>query len=107
MARTILVIVKGLPQELLKILYTDPNFVFLCDIDFLPDPTQLLSSASRDRLVHIFDAQKNYSFAQTLDDHTSSVTAAKFVRSENDLYFVSCGADKSVIIRKIMWKSEM
>ncbi|GBM34108.1 Mitogen-activated protein kinase-binding protein 1 [Araneus ventricosus] len=159
--------------ELLKILYTDPNFVFLCDIDFLPagtneklvnsydgkngvrclkirpdgqhlasgdrsgnirvydlsylellckveahdaevlcleysnaesDPTQLLSSASRDRLVHIFDAQKNYSFAQTLDDHTSSVTAAKFVRSGNDLYFVSCGADKSVIIRKMMWK---
>ncbi|KAF8786903.1 WD repeat-containing protein 62 [Argiope bruennichi] len=68
------------------------------------DPTQLLSSASRDRLVHIFDAQKNYSFAQTLDDHTSSVTAAKFVRSGNDLYFVSCGADKSVIIRKMMWK---
>ncbi|GIY61419.1 WD repeat-containing protein 62 [Caerostris darwini] len=159
--------------ELLKILYTDPNYVFLCDIDFLPagtneklvnsydgkngvrclkirpdgqhlasgdrsgnvrvydltylellckieahdaevlcleysnsesDPTQLLSSASRDRLVHIFDAQKNYSFAQTLDDHTSSVTAAKFVRSGNDLYFVSCAADKSVIVRKMMWK---
>ncbi|XP_054711970.1 mitogen-activated protein kinase-binding protein 1-like [Uloborus diversus] len=164
-------------HELLKILYTDPNLVFLCDIDFLPagtneklvnsydgrngvrclkirpdgqhlasgdrsgnvriydlqylellckieahdaevlcleysnlqssDSTQLLSSASRDRLIHLFDAQKKYSFAQTLDDHTSSVTAAKFVRCDNDLFFVSCGADKSVIFRKTKWKPQV
>jgi WD40 repeat protein len=58
-------------------------------------PTVLLASASRDRLVNVFDAtdqtsalqtgydnlhskQHQYPLLQTLDSHTSSVTAVKF-----------------------------
>ncbi len=39
---------------------------------------KLLASASRDRLIHIFNLEKNYSLEQTLNDHSASVTAVKF-----------------------------
>lgn len=39
---------------------------------------KLLASAGRDRLIHIFDVQKNFSFVQTLDDHSASITSIKF-----------------------------
>lgn len=58
-----------------------------------------LASASRDRLIHIFDAEQDYAFLQTLDDHSSSVTAVRFVNSSK-LQLISCGADKSVIFRQ-------
>jgi WD40 repeat protein len=61
-----------------------------------------LASASRDRLIHIFDVKQQYSFLQTMDDHSSSITAVKFVcnKSQNNLQMISCGADKSLIFRK-------
>lgn len=39
---------------------------------------KLLASASRDRLIHIFNMEKNYSLEQTLSDHSASITAVKF-----------------------------
>jgi WD40 repeat protein len=45
------------------------------------DPS-LLASASRDRLIHVFDASRDYSFLHTLDDHSSSITAVKFIRGQ-------------------------
>ena len=62
----------------------------------------LLASASRDRLIHIFDVRQQYSFVQTMDDHSSSITAVKFVgnKSNKTLQMISCGADKSLIFRK-------
>lgn len=39
---------------------------------------KLLASASRDRLIHIFNVEKNYSLEQTLNDHSASITAVKF-----------------------------
>lgn len=39
---------------------------------------KLLASASRDRLIHIFNLEKNYSLEQTLNDHSASITAVKF-----------------------------
>jgi WD40 repeat protein len=61
-----------------------------------------LASASRDRLIHIFDVKQQYSFLQTMDDHSSSITSVKFVcnKSQNNLQMISCGADKSLIFRK-------
>lgn len=38
----------------------------------------MLASASRDRLIHIFNPEKNYSLEQTLNDHSASITAVKF-----------------------------
>lgn len=39
---------------------------------------KLLATASRDRLIHVLDADKDYSLVQTLDEHSSSITAVRF-----------------------------
>ncbi|XP_045468503.1 mitogen-activated protein kinase-binding protein 1 isoform X4 [Harmonia axyridis] len=59
-----------------------------------------MASASRDRLLHVFDA-KNYTFLQTLDDHSSSITAVRFMTQNKNLQMVSCSADKSIIFRAL------
>lgn len=43
-----------------------------------PTGLTLLASASRDRLIHVLNVEKNYNLEQTLDDHSSSITAIKF-----------------------------
>eukprot|EP00090_Calanus_glacialis_P047022 TRINITY_DN951_c0_g1_i1.p1 TRINITY_DN951_c0_g1~~TRINITY_DN951_c0_g1_i1.p1 ORF type:complete len:1635 (-),score=371.74 TRINITY_DN951_c0_g1_i1:570-5474(-) len=62
-----------------------------------------LASASRDRLIHVFNAGKNYGFLTTLDDHSSSITAVRFLPGQNadGIQMVSCGADKSIIFRDV------
>ena len=67
----------------------------------------LLASASRDRLIHVFDTCREYGFVHTLDDHSSSITAIRFLKMpprpgvENSVQIASCGADKSIIFRDI------
>ncbi|CAN8009058.1 unnamed protein product [Ixodes pacificus] len=62
---------------------------------------RLLASGSRDRFVHVFDVEREYQFQQTLDDHSSSITAVRFVQGPgSQLQMISCGADKSIIFRK-------
>lgn len=39
---------------------------------------QLLATASRDRLIHVLDAANDYNLVQTLDEHSSSITAVRF-----------------------------
>ncbi|XP_055295668.1 mitogen-activated protein kinase-binding protein 1 isoform X6 [Sitodiplosis mosellana] len=60
---------------------------------------RLLASASRDRLIHVFDVDIGYQILQTLDDHSSSITSVKFIGSGLTFQMVSCGADKSIIFR--------
>lgn len=60
---------------------------------------KLLASASRDRLIHIFDVENGYNILQTLDDHSSSITSVKFIGSGLTFQMISCGADKSIIFR--------
>ncbi|XP_056401846.1 mitogen-activated protein kinase-binding protein 1 isoform X2 [Hyla sarda] len=59
----------------------------------------LLASASRDRLINVLDASKDYSLQQTLDDHSSSITAVKFAANDGKTRMISCGADKSIYFR--------
>lgn len=59
----------------------------------------LLVSGGRDRLVHIYDASRNFDVIETLDDHSASITAAKFACNGSKL--LSCSADKSVVFRNI------
>lgn len=49
-----------------------------CTINPVVSGVKLLASASRDRLIHIFNLEKNYSLEQTLNDHSASITAVKF-----------------------------
>ncbi|XP_025602508.2 uncharacterized protein LOC105683743 isoform X1 [Athalia rosae] len=68
------------------------------------DTPKLLASASRDRLIHVFSVDHGYNFVQTLDDHSSSITAVRFfnpTNQTNQIQMVSCGADKSIIFRQL------
>ncbi|XP_067208097.1 uncharacterized protein Wdr62 [Linepithema humile] len=68
------------------------------------DMPRLLASASRDRLIHVFSVDQGYNFLQTLDDHSSSITAVRFFNQSNQgnqIQMVSCGADKSIIFRQL------
>lgn len=38
---------------------------------------------------------------QTLDDHSSSITAVRFLNSGGGLQMVSCGADKTILFRQL------
>ncbi|XP_044291370.1 WD repeat-containing protein 62 [Varanus komodoensis] len=58
----------------------------------------LLASASRDRLIHVLNVEQNYKLEQTLDDHSSAITAVKFT-GNGDIRLISCGADKSIYFR--------
>ncbi|XP_020714227.1 uncharacterized protein LOC101454210 isoform X3 [Ceratitis capitata] len=60
---------------------------------------KLLASASRDRLIHVFDVSQDYLLLQTLDDHSSSITSIRFVGSGLSFQMISCGADKSIMFR--------
>ncbi|XP_044734797.1 WD repeat-containing protein 62 isoform X2 [Chrysoperla carnea] len=64
---------------------------------------RLLASASRDRLIHVFNVDDHYNILQTLDDHSSSITAVRLISTAADqLKMISCGADKSIIFRNLM-----
>ncbi|XP_029302566.1 WD repeat-containing protein 62 isoform X2 [Cottoperca gobio] len=82
-------------DELVKIEAHDSEV--LC-LEFSPTSTgvKLLASASRDRLIHVFNLEKNYSLEQTLSDHSASITAVKFTGESPEVRMVSCGADKSI-----------
>jgi len=92
-------------DELCKIEAHDAEV--LCLEYSLPSPhttANYLASASRDRLIHLFNAGRNYSFLSTLDDHSSSITAVRFLPNQSQdsgIQMVSCGADKSIIFRDV------
>ncbi|KAM4640954.1 WD repeat-containing protein 62-like [Discoglossus pictus] len=66
----------------------------------------MLASASRDRLIHILDVDNGYSLQQTLDDHSSSITAVKFAGDHEQMHMISCGADKSIYFRTAQMLTE-
>ncbi|XP_013767425.1 WD repeat-containing protein 62 isoform X2 [Pundamilia nyererei] len=92
-------------DELVKIEAHDSEV--LC-LEFSPVSTgvKLLASASRDRLIHVFDLEKNYSLEQTLNDHSASITAVKFTGESPEVQLVSCGADKSIYFQTAEQTSE-
>lgn len=45
---------------------------------------KLLATASRDRLIHVLNADEGYSLVQTLDEHSSSITAVRFAGETSD-----------------------
>ena len=65
----------------------------------LPTGVRLLTSASRDRLIHVFDMDQNYGLVQTMDDHSSAITSVRYAEQDQQLHMLSCGADKSLLFR--------
>ncbi|XP_025061085.1 mitogen-activated protein kinase-binding protein 1 isoform X10 [Alligator sinensis] len=80
--------VEAHDSEILCLEYSKPDTGF-----------KLLASASRDRLIHVLDAGKDYRLQQTLDEHSSSITAVKFAANDGKVRMISCGADKSIYFR--------
>jgi len=39
---------------------------------------ELMATASRDRLIHVFNAKDDYQFLQTMDEHSAAITSVKF-----------------------------
>lgn len=79
-------------------------------IDFLQNREKnisLMCSGSRDRLIHIFDANKDFELKNTCDDHSSSVTKVKMCYDKNEqendkkVKILSCGGDKTLIFRNL------
>ncbi|XP_014663973.1 PREDICTED: mitogen-activated protein kinase-binding protein 1-like [Priapulus caudatus] len=69
---------------------------------------RLLASASRDRLIHVFDMDEDYAFQQTLDDHSASITAVRFTQApQSELKMFSCSADKSIIFRTAHYQPDL
>jgi WD40 repeat protein len=85
-----IILIEAHESEILYLQYSQPESGRL-----------LLASSSRDRLIHIFDARKNYELIQTLDDHSAAITATRFCYNqiEKQFYLISCGSDKSIIFR--------
>ncbi|XP_029966677.1 mitogen-activated protein kinase-binding protein 1-like [Salarias fasciatus] len=85
-------------EEILKVEAHDAEI--LC-LEYSKPETglKLLATASRDRLIHVLDAEDDYSLVQTLDEHSSSITAVRFAANDNKVRMVSCGADKSIYFR--------
>ncbi|XP_061699282.1 mitogen-activated protein kinase-binding protein 1 isoform X2 [Syngnathoides biaculeatus] len=85
-------------EEILNVQAHDGEILSL---DFSPSDTgvQFLATASRDRLIHVLDAASDYRLVQTLDEHSSSITAVRFAADEGKVRLISCGADKSVYFR--------
>lgn len=81
-------------KKIKKIQYTTK---ILKQIFLFLDAPSLIATASRDRLLHIFDIKSNFQLVQSLDDHSSSITSVKFSDDADKL--ISCGADKGIIFR--------
>lgn len=65
---------------------------------FLLTGDKYLVSASRDRLIHIFDAANGYTHLQALSDHSSSVCSVKLIPIVDGMLMISCSNDKVCII---------
>ncbi|XP_063418696.1 mitogen-activated protein kinase-binding protein 1-like isoform X3 [Mytilus trossulus] len=85
-------------QEVATIEAHDQEVLCLQYSNFKLGP-KLLATSSRDRMLHVFDVEQNYKLLQTLDDHSSSITAVRFTQTEKQLKMLSCGADKSLLFR--------
>ena len=79
---------KFLPQEKLRgieikntikrnVLLHNTEKIYTSNIFLKSLCFSLLASASRDRLIHVFNSSRDYSFLNTLDDHSSSITAIR------------------------------
>ncbi|EDO32369.1 predicted protein, partial [Nematostella vectensis] len=59
----------------------------------------LLVSAGRDRLIHVYNASEDFTLLQTLDDHSASIASIKFHGSNGEFQLLSCGADRTIYFR--------
>ncbi|CAG7784804.1 unnamed protein product [Allacma fusca] len=68
----------------------------------------LVATASRDGSVNLYNVNEEIEKVASLQEHTGSVTSVKFLFSERtsppSLQVISCGADKNLVFRQIVFK---
>ncbi|KAJ3098936.1 hypothetical protein HDU97_003573 [Phlyctochytrium planicorne] len=84
---------------MLKYLEVHDAEVLTLDFSSELDGPRYLATGGRDRLIHIFDVKRGFNLNQTMDDHSSSITAVRFSHYGRKL--MSSAADKSVIFRNL------
>ncbi|XP_010654199.1 uncharacterized protein LOC100240770 isoform X2 [Vitis vinifera] len=58
-----------------------------------------LASGGRDRLIHLYDVERNFDLVGSADDHSASVTSVKL--TSNGSKILSCSADRSLVFRDV------
>ncbi|XP_055496959.1 mitogen-activated protein kinase-binding protein 1 [Leucoraja erinacea] len=88
-------------QQLRELLQVEAHDSEILCLEYSKPETgmKLLATASRDRLIHVLDVENDYSLLQTLDEHSSSITAVKFTANGGSVRMITCGADKSIYFR--------
>ncbi|EDV24023.1 uncharacterized protein TRIADDRAFT_26392, partial [Trichoplax adhaerens] len=86
-------------DELVKVEAHDAEVLCVSFLD-VDSGHDLLASASRDRLIHVFHFDgKSCNLVQTIDDHSGSITSVHFAVVKDNLHLLSCGTDKSILFR--------
>ena len=76
----------------------------ILSMDYGGEHGNLLASAARDRLIHVFDVNRHYDTVCTLDDHAAAVTAVRFAARGTCL--LSSGGDKRMVFRTLVEASD-
>nr|POE90882.1 mitogen-activated protein kinase-binding protein 1 [Quercus suber] len=63
------------------------------------DSQSFLASGGRDRMIHLYDVNRNFDLIESIDDHSAAVTSVKIVC--NGCKLLSCSADRSLVFRDV------
>ncbi|XP_056172293.1 uncharacterized protein LOC115672345 isoform X2 [Syzygium oleosum] len=64
------------------------------------DKNYFLASGGRDRVIHLYDVERNFDHLESIDDHSAAVTSVKLISGNGKL--LSCSADRSLVFRDIV-----
>lgn len=67
-----------------------------------------LFASAGDRLIHVFDANNNYSLVHTLEEHLAAISCILFVYNLGNemLRLLSCSADRALVFRQVLHQEE-
>jgi WD40 repeat protein len=67
-----------------------------------------LFASAGDRLIHVFDANNNYSLVHTLEEHLAAISCILFVYNLGNemLRLLSCSADRALVFRQVLHQDE-
>ncbi|XP_011019159.1 PREDICTED: mitogen-activated protein kinase-binding protein 1 isoform X1 [Populus euphratica] len=63
------------------------------------DSNCFLASGGRDRIIHLYDVERNFDLIGSIDDHSAAVTSVKLTFHGHKI--LSCSADRSLVFRDV------
>ncbi|KAB5552142.1 hypothetical protein DKX38_009453 [Salix brachista] len=63
------------------------------------DSNYFLASGGRDRVIHLYDVERNFDLIGSIDDHSAAVTSVKLTFHGHKI--LSCSADRSLVFRDV------